>query len=643
MPKRKQNHKNRFKKILMILAIVLFSIMAYFSVGISFLLKTSTIGLPEHAPFDGTVYPIQKVPNWSHYDQAKKGLSYASFTESELISLPYYEPSQLSVPADSLKWGDSQSDTTRNAKITYPVPYLGTYLLDGKENTGSHPAVDIKIPEGTPVFAIANGVVIKASNDTSGFGKHIVIQHNNFPSLEDPNAKTVLYSSYNHCSSLLISAGTVVTKGQQIALSGATGTATTPHLHFQIDNENAPWHPYWPFTWQELNDAKLDFFSGINAGLGKDKAAATTINPMKYVQTYLNVVSATSNVDTTATTTTTTTDSTTTPNTDIVANNGSTDGPVADSNVETVNNDTVNTETPAVTIETPVVDVVVKDPAVLTFKFEVKPQYNIGENSEFSIFLKDQYDEIFKDGFTGAVAISSENGFVNLSTFATDITGFDSEGKLSGTFTKMDAGKDRLKLDYQGNTYYSDYFEIIDPTKVISFSDLPETDKYHEAVTYLVSKEVVNGYPDGTFRPNNVVSRVEALKFIFEGIKETLSSGAIPFPDVSIEQWYGKYLYTAYEKGVVNGYPDGTFKPTNTVNRAEFYKILFNGMGADVNPVVTVAPFEDVKTTDWFAPFVSYAKDFGIIEPGITQLKPSEGMTRGEVAYAIYRMMEAAK
>ena len=75
-----------------------------------------------------------------------------------------------------------------------------------------------------------------------------------------------------------------------------SGIATTPHLHLQIDTSDAPFHPYWHFTSSEARDAGLDFFSAVNAGLGKDKAMKYTIHPMIFINTYLGGVSGNTTV-----------------------------------------------------------------------------------------------------------------------------------------------------------------------------------------------------------------------------------------------------------------------------------------------------------------------------------------------------------
>lgn len=69
---------------------------------------------------------------------------------------------------------------------------------------------------------------------------------------------------------------------------GITGITTTPHLHFQIDTADAPFHPYWPFTTAESKAAGMNIFQAVTAGLGSDRALKYTINPMTFSQFYLN-------------------------------------------------------------------------------------------------------------------------------------------------------------------------------------------------------------------------------------------------------------------------------------------------------------------------------------------------------------------
>ncbi|MBI4234727.1 S-layer homology domain-containing protein [Candidatus Peregrinibacteria bacterium] len=626
---------SRKKGIVLLLALTLTSL----SIGLTDVgkyLKISVIGFPEHDPYDGVVYPVQKVPNWVKLDSANWKYRFDELNGSDFVDLPFYDADQLKTSTDDLTWGDSEDDKIRIAKITYSVPYLGTYKFDGLEGTGSHPAVDIKIPDGTPIYAMANGTVIKASNQSSGFGHHIVLQHDNFPKYHNKAKFETLYSSYSHMGQLLVSEGDVVKKGEQIGTSGHTGTATTPHLHFQIDTSEAPWHPYWPFSWSEIADAGLSFFEAINNGFNQGNALTTTVNPMMYIQKYMdeNVTytdaedeaededEAVENVKDTESLT------------DTVNN---------DSGVEAVDDDSkvdeeVDEEIVIIEPEEPAVK-----PAALVFEFDVRSTYYAGKPSEFQINLRDQFGNVFADGFEGEVVVASFSGNFTAEKSIVGTYQFDKSGTLNNGMKMMKVGKDRVKVNYQGEVYYSDWFDIAESGSDPGFSDLKASNKYYDAIAYLVEKKVVNGYNDGTFKPQNAVNRVESLKFIYEGINERIYGGYLPFNDVDRKAWYGKYLYTAYDKGVVSGYSDGTFKPTQVVNKAEFYKLLLNGMGVKVQENVKVKPFEDVEIDSWYAPYVAYAKELKILDPDLKKFKPASGMTRGEVAYAIYRLMQVMK
>jgi murein DD-endopeptidase MepM/ murein hydrolase activator NlpD len=96
---------------------------------------------------------------------------------------------------------------------------------------GFHEGLDIVNDYGAPVYATAAGVVVEAGW-YGGFGYRVVIDHGNG-----------LHSMYAHDSRLLVSTGEVVKKGQQIATVGATGFATGPHVHYQLELWGRPIDP----------------------------------------------------------------------------------------------------------------------------------------------------------------------------------------------------------------------------------------------------------------------------------------------------------------------------------------------------------------------------------------------------------------
>ncbi|MFJ3086166.1 peptidoglycan DD-metalloendopeptidase family protein [Streptomyces sp. NPDC086838] len=107
----------------------------------------------------------------------------------------------------------------------HPVPgnHTTAYRASGANwSSGSHTGIDFPVATGTSVKAITSGTVVTAGWG-GAYGNQVVIKH------ADGH-----YSQYGHMSSLSVSAGQTVTAGQQVGLSGATGNATGPHLHFEI-------------------------------------------------------------------------------------------------------------------------------------------------------------------------------------------------------------------------------------------------------------------------------------------------------------------------------------------------------------------------------------------------------------------------
>lgn len=111
--------------------------------------------------------------------------------------------------------------------FTHPCPgmtYQSSYFGEIREfEVGGHKGNDYAAPAGTPTYAAAAGTVVIAGWSNSA-GNWVVINHGNG-----------LVTKYMHHSSLCVSAGQYVEKGQQIGYVGSTGQSTGPHLHFQVE------------------------------------------------------------------------------------------------------------------------------------------------------------------------------------------------------------------------------------------------------------------------------------------------------------------------------------------------------------------------------------------------------------------------
>jgi len=117
------------------------------------------------------------------------------------------------------------------------------------------------------------------------------------------------------------------------------------------------------------------------------------------------------------------------------------------------------------------------------------------------------------------------------------------------------------------------YNLLLDKTysQTVSFSDLPGDAWYTEAVKALAAKGVISGYPDGTFRPDAPISRSEFVAMLSRFT--SISSGEMIFSDIPGNHWAYQYIVSATTKGWIKGYPDGTFRPGQSITRAEAAKV----------------------------------------------------------------------
>ena len=164
-----------------------------------------------------------------------------------------------------------------------------------------------------------------------------------------------------------------------------------------------------------------------------------------------------------------------------------------------------------------------------------------------------------------------------------------------------------------------------------SLKDVDGTD-YESAVEALVELGIVNGYEDGTYRPEQNVSRAEMAKLLVvaAGLEPAakLAEGATKFADVN-GGWASGYVNVAAEYGYVMGDPDGNFRPDDTVSYAEAATMALRVLG--YKSVV------EAKGT-WPTNYIAKAEDLELLED-ITYTSYSDGAARGNVAILIWNML----
>ena len=113
------------------------------------------------------------------------------------------------------------------------------------------------------------------------------------------------------------------------------------------------------------------------------------------------------------------------------------------------------------------------------------------------------------------------------------------------------------------------------------YNDVPDTHKYAEAINLLSGLGIITGYGNGDFRPENTVTRAEAATIIVRtlGLGEDAKKGDTVFSDVDKNHWASGYINIAVENGIINGFPEGTFLPEDSVTYEQIVKMVVCAIG----------------------------------------------------------------
>ncbi|MDP6575479.1 MAG: S-layer homology domain-containing protein [Candidatus Peribacteraceae bacterium] len=179
------------------------------------------------------------------------------------------------------------------------------------------------------------------------------------------------------------------------------------------------------------------------------------------------------------------------------------------------------------------------------------------------------------------------------------------------------------------------------------FPDVPDGYMYQEEIEMLVGAQVINGNPDGSFKPERGVNRAEMLKMLYKAkgkIPDAASKGC--FKDVGAGSWYEMYVCDAAANRYVQGYSDGTFRPATLVNRVEALKMIMEIFDVNVEEITEarrdIVKFVDVSTAAWYTKYLYAGFDKGIL-PIIGQegarFFPNWPLLRGEAAAYIFNSL----
>ncbi len=172
------------------------------------------------------------------------------------------------------------------------------------------------------------------------------------------------------------------------------------------------------------------------------------------------------------------------------------------------------------------------------------------------------------------------------------------------------------------------------------FTDVTNKHPNYEAIEYLRKNNVLKGYLDGTFKPDARINRAEFVKLIVNPFiidtermndcleKEVKDSPTVFFRDVQSDSWYARETCFAKIKRLIDGYPDGTFRPRDYISFVEGAKIMSNAFAFELATETT--------GEKWYEPYVKYLIKIKAVPTSITQFAGK--LTRGDMAEMLYRL-----
>lgn len=169
--------------------------------------------------------------------------------------------------------------------------------------------------------------------------------------------------------------------------------------------------------------------------------------------------------------------------------------------------------------------------------------------------------------------------------------------------------------------------------KGVTFTDVPETNVHYDNIYNLADREIVSGYPDGTYQPARHLTRAEAAVILTNALEIDTSVIEDPgFPDVKKGAWYYEEVAMLAQYGIMNGHDTGKFAPNDKLTRAQMAAILTAAYSLFPADFVDV-PFTDVVEGSWYDEHVQALYYFGVTS-GVSPTKyaPKDFVRRDAMA-----------
>ncbi|OGC11768.1 hypothetical protein A3K48_04670 [candidate division WOR-1 bacterium RIFOXYA12_FULL_52_29] len=263
----------------------------------------------------------------------------------------------------------------------------------------------------------------------------------------------------------------------------------------------------------------------------------------------------------------------------------------------------------------------------------------LGEDKkrEYNVLIESPADKsiVYSDNVavTGRIeGFTSSDAAKNLTVKVNDINAVVSpDGKFQVNVPVNQYGKKLLVVkayDTEGNAGAKD-LRIV---RLTSFADVPEGYWAKMPIENNATVGLVQGYPDGNFKPERPLTRAELATLLVraKGIDVKDDRARQVFKDVKSDFWAAKYIEIAQREGLVKGYPDKSFRPNNKISKAEGIAVLVR---FDKLPLAeaNAKPYWDVPAYHWAARYIEAAKSAGMLNfVSDNRFNPKQAMLRSQ-------------
>jgi hypothetical protein len=191
-------------------------------------------------------------------------------------------------------------------------------------------------------------------------------------------------------------------------------------------------------------------------------------------------------------------------------------------------------------------------------------------------------------------------------------------------------------------THFTKYAVMVEAkAETLSFKDVASSHWAYKEITDFASKEYIEGYADNTFLPGNNISRAEFAAVLIRALElKEVKPAAASFKDVNSGSWCCSYVETICSKDLMKGYADGSFKPNENITRQEIAAVLVRALGKDKEQAGQLVFADKSAVSGWAKDLVSIAVAEGLIQGyQDNTFGPQKKSTRAEAVIMFSRML----